>query len=158
MPRTMTNPNSKLRAIPAVVVMVAIFLMSSTYITQHGLATGVSTASGGSVSKSGFMDWWKVNWWIFVKGFHAGEFAVLALLWRRALPSLPAWAITVLFAASDEWHQTFVGPRGGRWTDFMIDATGATAAILAAQAKGHARVPAWIAAAFAMLAAAYLFR
>ncbi|RYG33502.1 VanZ family protein [bacterium] len=154
----MSSPHSHLRSIPAVVLMVAIFLMSSTYVTQHGLASGVSAASGGSVSKSGFMDWWKSSWWIFVKGFHAGEFAVLAILWRRALPSLPAWLVTLLFAASDELHQSFVGPRGGRWTDFMIDATGATAAILALQVQGKSKIPAWCLAGVAMLTAAYVFK
>jgi VanZ family protein len=46
---------------------------------------------------------------IFKKGAHFTVYAVLAVLFLRALPpgrwaSAVSWALTVLYAASDEWH------------------------------------------------------
>jgi VanZ family protein len=75
---------------------------------------------------------------VIKKGLHAGGYAVLAGLSRRALAghgvSRPgAWALvlTVAYAVTDEWHQTFVPGRAGRPTDVAIDALGALAALLA---------------------------
>lgn len=62
------------------------------------------------------------------KAGHMLEYAVLALLLWQALgfsyPAL-AWVLAVLYAASDEYHQTFVPGRFGRASDVLIDATGA---------------------------------
>lgn len=38
--------------------------------------------------------------------------------------------ICVLFAASDEWHQTFVPGRGGQVSDVVLDAVGAAVGIV----------------------------
>jgi VanZ family protein len=78
------------------------------------------------------------------KGAHVSEYAVLALLlwqamsrssggtsetwpWRRA-----AWTLLVvlLYAASDELHQSFVPAREGSVIDVLIDTTGAVLALL----------------------------
>lgn len=73
------------------------------------------------------------------KGAHVSEYALLAiLLWRaRSQPamksrrlasvSLARWvlAVSVLYAASDEWHQSLVPNRDGRVADVIIDAAGA---------------------------------
>ena len=72
---------------------------------------------------------------IFKKGAHFTVYAVLAVLWLRVLPpsrwtwALP-WGFTVLYAASDEWHQSFVPGRHPQPTDVLIDAAGATAGLL----------------------------
>jgi VanZ family protein len=67
------------------------------------------------------------------KAAHMGEYAVLFLLLRRAFrgtfPS-GAWscwaiALSVLYAMTDEYHQSFVPGRCGRWSDVGIDAAGA---------------------------------
>lgn len=72
--------------------------------------------------------------WDFVlrKIGHAAAFGVLAVLWLRALPS--GWSakqrygvaatIAVLYAMSDEYHQTFTLGRIGTWTDALIDSWG----------------------------------
>lgn len=74
---------------------------------------------------------------------HATEYAVLALLVLRALRHgrlLPAtgWSwtdarravlISALYAASDEFHQSFVATRDATLHDVLIDTAGATAAI-----------------------------
>ena len=58
---------------------------------------------------------------------HMLEYGLLWFLWWRALriehPG-PSIAITLLYAISDEFHQTFVDGRNGVWTDVMIDAAG----------------------------------
>lgn len=79
------------------------------------------------VSEEGFASFWQAWWWVFVKGYHALEFAILALLLERALPGKygRVFAIAVCTAAIDEWHQSFVPARGGRFTDVVIDAGGA---------------------------------
>jgi VanZ family protein len=72
---------------------------------------------------------------IFKKGAHFTVYAVLAVLFRRALPlSRQIWALswvfTVLYAASDEWHQSFVPGRHPQATDVLIDACGAATGLL----------------------------
>jgi VanZ family protein len=69
---------------------------------------------------------------------HAGIYAVLVLLWWRALRDVgpepraiaAAWLIAVAYSALDEWHQTFVTGRHGTPLDVLIDAGGASAAAL----------------------------
>jgi VanZ family protein len=62
---------------------------------------------------------------------HAAEYAVLgALLLRATGRGSLAFALAVLYAASDEWHQTFVEGRVGAAHDVAIDAVGATIGIV----------------------------
>src|SRR3954451_16422241 len=70
---------------------------------------------------------------------HAGVYAVLTLLWWRALrqtgaadprPLAAAWLIAIAYSATDEWHQTFVTGRHGSPADGPGDA---------ARARGPAR-------------------
>ena len=63
---------------------------------------------------------------------HMTEFGVLALLWWRALNSAPAGAmIAIVYAITDEFHQTFVSGRHGTPVDVLIDAVGVGLGILA---------------------------
>jgi VanZ family protein len=73
---------------------------------------------------------------------HFGEYAVLALLLWQALRATPrlsrraaslAFALTVLYAISDEWHQFYVPGRYSDVRDVMVDALGALVALLLAQ-------------------------
>ncbi len=73
------------------------------------------------------------------KSLHALAYAILATLFWRALKTTPrlqaaalplALLLTIFYAASDEWHQTFVPGRSGRLSDVLIDTLGAVAAIL----------------------------
>lgn len=75
------------------------------------------------------------------KAAHVTEFAVLTLLWARALAGLLAearrraapWAgaaIALLWAAVDERHQHFVAGRVGSVRDVAIDAIGIAIAVL----------------------------
>jgi VanZ family protein len=68
------------------------------------------------------------------KGAHMLEYAVLVVLFWQALGSRwagLAWLLTVLYAVSDEFHQTFVPGRNGRYEDVIIDGTGALLAAIA---------------------------
>lgn len=71
------------------------------------------------------------------KAGHMGVFGILALLSWRAVASTTAWrrpwawalALTVIYAATDEFHQGFVAARGPAVRDVGIDAAGALIAI-----------------------------
>jgi VanZ family protein len=57
---------------------------------------------------------------------HTAEYAVLAALLARATGSYPwAFVLTVAYAGTDEFHQTFVRGRHGSPVDVGIDAVGA---------------------------------
>jgi VanZ family protein len=72
------------------------------------------------------------------KFVHASEYALLCLLWWRALRTVTgraaalysAFAIAVLYAMTDEYHQRFVTGRHSTWVDVLIDAMGAGIAAL----------------------------
>ena len=56
---------------------------------------------------------------------HAAEYAVLgALLLRAVGRELPAVAIGIAYAVTDEIHQTFIPGRHGAPLDVLIDAAG----------------------------------
>jgi VanZ family protein len=84
---------------------------------------------------------------------HVTEYAVLALLLWRALRSVPvlrtktliAFAVVMLgcalFAASDEFHQTFVKSRTPSIRDVLLDVAGAILGLLvgASVARSHSK-------------------
>ena len=73
------------------------------------------------------------------KGEHALAYFVLAILARKAAPSLSPWwilAFVALYGLSDEIHQYFVPGRFCDILDFAADATGGTIALLI-----HRRLP-----------------
>jgi VanZ family protein len=63
---------------------------------------------------------------------HVTEYAIFGVLLLRALGSeLPAFALGVAYAGSDELHQHFVRGRHGAVYDVAIDALGVLLGILA---------------------------
>ena len=102
---------------PPLVLMAVIFLLSA----QPDLSSGLGTID-----------------LVGRKIVHAGEYALLCFLWwrvlRRFAPGgravLLAFAVTVAYAASDEWHQSFVEGRHGSPLDVAIDSAGAGVAAL----------------------------
>jgi VanZ family protein len=114
---------------PPLLVMAAIFFLSSQ-------------TSGG---EHGFLDV------LIRKLAHVTEYLVLTLCWWRALRGLGvsrenriavgiAVAIALTYAATDEFHQTFVSGRHGTPVDVLIDAIGMTlAAVLATRAYARRR-------------------
>ena len=84
------------------------------------------------------MDWEHFEVWHFFirKSGHVVGYAILSALlfraWRATLPAMsdakwtPRWATiailgTVLVASLDEWHQSFIPSRTGRWQDVVLD-------------------------------------
>jgi len=113
------------------------------FCTSSPLFTGNNTAHWikDIIDKFHFGDGNHVNGGMFSWNFlvrkltHLTAFGVLALLFLRALKPvryarLWAWILTVLYAASDEWHQSFQPGRSPEVTDVLIDACGALIVLL----------------------------
>lgn len=91
--------------------------------------------------------WWDV---LARKLAHVTEYAVLTALWWRALrgvgarfPLAIAMAISLGYAATDEFHQTFVDGRQGTPVDVLIDSAGiviAAAAVAVVRLRASANV------------------
>ena len=76
------------------------------------------------------------------KFVHLGEYAVLALLlfravvcvanltWSLWLLGVSIWIVCVVFATTDEFHQSFVRSRTASVRDLMIDSVGAILGLL----------------------------
>jgi VanZ family protein len=107
---------------PPLALMAAIFALSA----QPDLGTGLGTAD-----------------LVLRKLGHMVEYGLLWLLWWRALgyrpagPAAAAAIITLAYAASDEWHQTFVEGRSGSPVDWAIDAAGVGIAWLLARRRAR---------------------
>ena len=75
------------------------------------------------------------------KAAHATEYAILGALltgvcvvdingYKKWLQFLAPWVATVIYAATDEFHQLFVEGRSGQVTDVCIDALGGAVGVL----------------------------
>jgi hypothetical protein len=94
------------RFLPPIALMALIFYLSA----QPHLATDLGTLD-----------------LILRKGAHMFEYGLLWFLWWRALGirnPVPSVAIALGYAASDEFHQSFVDGRHGTPWDVAIDAAG----------------------------------
>lgn len=100
--------------LPAVAIMVVIFLLSA----QSGLRVSDDTEVDKPFRVAG----------------HLLAFATLAALLLAALSwgrrprlrdALVAFGLSVVYALTDEWHQSFVPDRSGRLDDVVTDAVGA---------------------------------
>ena len=109
-----------LRWVPALLVMAVIFALSAT--------------PGPDLPKFGLWDT------LVKKGAHFFGYAVLALAYWHAIRAQPgghrarfyvlAFALAILYAVSDEFHQSFVPGRHPSWVDaFLIDGSGAALAL-----------------------------
>ena len=91
------------------------------------------------------LDWERFHYWHFYirKTGHVIGYAILSVLlfraWRATLPAMDnskwtlRWATiallgTALVASLDEWHQSFLPSRTGRWQDVVLDASAGLAA------------------------------
>jgi VanZ family protein len=103
--------------LPPLLVMAAIFFLSA----QPDLNSGLGTLD-----------------LVGRKLIHFAQYALLAFLWWRVFrgaagarrAALAAFLVTVAYAASDEYHQSFVEGRHGSPVDWAIDAAGAGLASL----------------------------
>jgi VanZ family protein len=78
------------------------------------------------------LDWPRFHQWHFYirKGGHVVGYAILSLLlfraWRATLRWTWTWTTlaivgTIVVASLDEWHQSFLPSRTGRWQDVVLD-------------------------------------
>jgi VanZ family protein len=91
------------------------------------------------------LNWIQFEQWHFYirKGGHVVGYAILSILlfraWRATLPAMddakwsPRWAsiailATAIVASLDEWHQSFIPSRTGRWQDVALDTCAGIAA------------------------------
>ena len=76
--------------------------------------------------------------------FSALAFWMLRDLWKAPLAAvvLAAWAISVLYGISDEFHQSFVANRDASWFDVGMDAIGAALGVGVALLVLKLRAPA----------------
>ena len=79
---------------------------------------------------------------------HFAEYALLAALWAWALaPALgrrafaAAAAISILYAASDEFHQSFIPGRDSSPLDLAIDALGVAVAVAVLSRRSRRPLP-----------------
>ena len=85
----------------------------------------------------------KFEWLAIDKLYHFIEYAILGILLTWAfvkakpsvVPSKLIWLIaavlSILYGASDEWHQTFVPGRSATLADWIADVFGSIAGVLA---------------------------
>jgi len=127
--------------LPALAWMGVIFLMSAmpgeTSGEQSGrilrLVTGLVAFLFGEQAAAGIdLDMLHL---LIRKAAHMAEYAVLFMLYRRALrledagrPGLWALMLCACYAATDEFHQSFTEGRGPSAMDVGIDTLGAAAA------------------------------
>ena len=110
-----------LRWLPAVAWMAVIFILSSR--------SDLPTPPGGLLEL------------LFEKGAHIGSYAILAILFERAL-ALPrrgkvaALVLTMLYAISDEFHQSFTPGRTPSVADALADLVGALLGLYAPRLRG----------------------
>jgi hypothetical protein len=128
-------------AVPLTVWLGIIFATSSTWIDRDRFVAAIVPLLPGGWLKNAFVQfWYHAGGLAAVKGYHVAEFALLYVLCNKgltALTRLPATraalcsgAFCLLYAASDEWHQTFVPGRGGTLMDVAIDGFGIGVALL----------------------------
>jgi VanZ family protein len=112
------------RVVPPLALMALIFFFSAQSDLNSGL--GVWDTIGRKI-------------------IHAAEYGLLWFLWWRALGfgnPLPAVVIAIAYAATDEFHQTFVAGRHGSPIDWVIDSAGVAAAVLiATRRRARATAP-----------------
>jgi hypothetical protein len=110
-----------------------IFGSSCTVVSTDQLFSLVGVVFGPELLRR-FESFWSIAWFTAVKGWHVTEFAILTAgltafvnAWRplhKQRNILLVSLIAVLFAASDEFHQTYVPTRGGTAWDVLIDSLG----------------------------------
>jgi VanZ family protein len=127
--------------------MTVIFLKSAESYQQQDLRPLLSEKLSAYELSKWFPHWeftydgQRVTWqqpydmleFMIRKAAHVGTYAILTFLWVRVFLAWPfrlfhslclSMIISLLYAASDEWHQSFVPGRTGHGIDIAVDAIG----------------------------------
>lgn len=119
-----------LRWLPAVALMTMIFLLSSQPGGESGNLSRLVLEFFASIGLD-LRFWFGDNAFLVIRKMaHFAEYALLYSLMVLALGNFMKnkwWALlwTVLYAASDEFHQLFVPGRVGNFGDVLVDSAGA---------------------------------
>jgi VanZ family protein len=129
--------------LPPLVWMGVIFALSTGYFSSY--KTG--SVFGEIISQ--LFPWMGAKWvqrlhYMTRKMGHLTEYAILAVLWARALFRSGPWrgelggtrllwilGLVVLYASFDEWHQSWSSLRTGSALDVLIDGVGGAAGLVA---------------------------
>lgn len=114
----MSSQKAAFRWLPAFGIMAVIFVLSSL--------------PSADVPDFGLLDALVKN------GGHFVGYALLALAYSFALPrrfsrlerGVAAVGLALLYALSDEFHQSFIAGRSASWSDILVDGLGASIAAL----------------------------
>lgn len=122
----------------AIVWMIVIFLFSAQTGAESGsLSTGIALALDRVFHITRIMPFTMLTFFIR-KAAHMTEYAILGILLLNIVKvermtmktAIGALFICALYAASDEWHQTFIAARAGQPRDVLIDSIGALIGIV----------------------------
>lgn len=131
--------------IPVIIIMGIIFSFSSqtaqaSTVTSGGFVAKVMefiSRNFGEISEDAYESVEHTVTIIVRKSAHFLEFAALGFFLEihfRTFLEKKTWlfslAVSVLYACSDEFHQRFVSERAPRFTDVMVDSSGAICAII----------------------------
>jgi VanZ family protein len=137
-----SDRNSLLKAwIAAILWLIVIAIESTAYLSAHNTSRILFPILHFIFG----MDWVRFEFWHFYirKGGHVVGYGILSFLlfraWRATLPSLDraGWMLrwsaiavlgTAIVASLDEWHQSFIPSRTGRWQDVVLDTCAGIAA------------------------------
>jgi VanZ family protein len=120
--------------IAAILWLVVIAIESTAYLSAHNTSRILYPILHFLFG----MDWVRFEYWHFYirKGGHVVGYGILSFLlfraWRATLPAAndARWTMrwsaiavlgTAIVASLDEWHQSFIPSRTGRWQDVVLD-------------------------------------
>ena len=118
----------------AILWALAIFGSSCFFISADAFIGFMQRLLPNPSLQMAFARFWYHDGFFVVKAWHATEYTILMsllYLWlRRYMPPARALFLALLvsigYAATDEWHQTFVPKRDGCLRDVIIDSAGAS--------------------------------
>lgn len=107
---------------PAIIVMLVIFFLSSRTSSQLPNFGSIDTL----IKKGGHMFGYALLTLTYIRGINS----VMGKPRSPWLVMLLSLCLTILYAMSDEYHQSFTPGRGSDWTDVGIDTAAGLIAVL----------------------------
>jgi VanZ family protein len=104
--------------LPPLVIMIIIFVLSS----RQKIAVTHEYLSDFIIFKTLHMIEYAILYFFLFRAFYKEDFRNMSIKKKFFYPFI----IAVIYAASDEIHQTFIDTRQGRLRDVIIDTTGIT--------------------------------
>lgn len=130
----------RLQLVLLLVWISTIFITSNFFIERSDFIRFISKYLPSDIIRREWSDLWMYAGFFLVKLYHVTEYVILySLLYivsgtrlsiKPKRKRIICFIACVLFAASDEWHQTFIAGRGGTVSDVCIDSIGIIIAYL----------------------------